>query len=265
MTGGRVVIVGGGVIGVSIALHLHRIGHDEVTIVDAARLGTGTTSAGTGGIRHQFGSEVNIRLVRDSIPEFLALTEDPDNDFRFRQHGYVFAASTPEQLAALRRSAELQNSLGVGTVILTPEELGELAPHVALDGLIGAAYCASDGSGITQDAFAAIAAMVRRSPVEIREDERVSGFARDATGAVRGVETAQGVIGGDIVIIATGPSARATGRLAGLDLPVTPRSRQAFALEHEVDPALPLVVDLATGAYLHPRRAGDVVDRKSVV
>ncbi|WP_162903820.1 FAD-binding oxidoreductase [Leucobacter sp. wl10] len=258
--GGRILIVGGGAIGLSIAHHLLDAGHEEVAVLEQAEIGSGTSSAGTGGIRQQFTSEINVRLVRDSIPEFLTLGERTGMPFEFRQHGYLFLADSEERLASLEKSAALQRTLGVECEIIAPDRIADVAPDVELDGVLGGSYSPQDGSAITQEAVAAWEAALRRSRVQIHEGVRVLDFRRSPSGRVVGVSTSAGSFDADTVIIAAGVWSRGLGRMLGLDIPVSPRSRQAFEiLSEDVDLGTPLTVDLGTGAYVHPKSSRRVL------
>ncbi|MBA0050174.1 FAD-binding oxidoreductase [Streptomyces sp. AJS327] len=258
---GRIVIVGGGVVGTSLAFHLTQLGHREVVLIERGELGEGTTAYGTGGIRQQFTSRVNAQLVRRSVDFFSEFTERTGEPFDFRQHGYLFLLDDENTAAAFATAVRTQNELGVPSRLLTPEEVPALAPGVRLDGLVGAAYCPTDGSASPTDATAGFARAARRRGADIRRNTEVTGFLRDADGTVTGVRTTTEDVTASTVVIATGPQARALGRLAGIELPVAPHRRQAFAIAPLpwIDAAQPLTVDVGSGAYVHPEHGGSAV------
>lgn len=257
----RVVIVGGGIVGTAICYHLTLLGHRDVTLLEAeSGLGEGATAKATGGVRQQFTSEINCRLVRRSTEMFHGLSEQTGMPFSLRQHGYLFLLDSEEGLRSFTAAAEMQQRLGIPTEVLTPEEVARRFPDVRTDDLHGATYCATDGSASPADALACYAAGARRGGARFRLRSAVTGFVRNPDGAVTGVRCGDEVIEAEVVVLAPGPWARNLAALAGVELPVSPRRRQAFALASgAVRPDRPLTVDMGTGAYLHPEAAGSAI------
>ena len=166
--GDRVIIVGAGIIGVSIAYHLARLGHADVLVLDRGLVGEGSTAKATGAIRQQFTSEINATLVRRSVTQFTRLPEETGEPFEFRQHGYLFLLSTGEQMSAFTAAVAMQNRLGIPSQLLAPGEVLDLYPQLSADGLLGGTYCATDGSGSPSAAAGAYARAARRLGVTIR-------------------------------------------------------------------------------------------------
>jgi len=258
---GRVVIVGGGVIGVSLAYHLAARGHTDVVVLERGQLGEGTTAKATGGIRQQFTSEINARLVRRSVDLFTRFREETGQPFDFRQHGYAFLLQRSEDVSAFTNAVEMQNRLDIPSRLLSPDEIQDVFPGVRTDDLAGATYCPTDGSAAPQDAVNGYAAAARRLGVEIRRQTTVTGFHRDATGCGLSVKTSSGTLEAGVVALTPGPQAREVARLLGYDLPVAPHRRQAFAAKAGpwVTSELPLTVDLTSGAYVHPEGVGRLI------
>ncbi len=255
--GGRVVIIGGGVVGLSVAHHLTARGHRDVTVVERRGLGSGTTSKGTGGIRQQFSSGINILLSRravDWFARFAALVN-------FRQHGYLFLLDRAEHVESFRANAAKQRAAGVPVSMLDPTEIPDVMPHVDVGGLVGASYCPTDGSASPRDLVAVFSRWARSRGASLREGTTVTAIERDAHGAVRGVHTDAGPIEAEIVVNAAGPWAAEVGRLLDVPLPITPHRRQAFRISPLtwLTADLPLTVDLGSGAYLHPGTGGGVI------
>jgi sarcosine oxidase subunit beta len=256
LTGRPMVIVGGGVIGTSIAFHLAERGYSDVVVVERGLIGEGSTARATGGIRQQFTSEINVRMVRQAVDFFRDFTERTGSPLNFRQHGYLFLLTSEAQLIAFRAAAELQRRLGVPTELLTPSEARDIHPEIRLDGVLGAAYCATDGSAAPNDAVQGFAKAARSRGVRILQHTEVTAIEP------HGVHTdTDGFLEAELVLLATGPQARETGRLAGVELPVAPHRRQAFAIGSLpwLTPDLPFTVDLGSGAYLHPETAGGLI------
>lgn len=258
----RVVVIGAGIIGVSIGYHLAALGHRDVVILDRGLVGEGTTARATGAIRQQFTSAVNAKLAHLSLGKFLRLAQDTGEPFDFLQHGYLFLLTTPGQLATFTSAVAMQNELGIPSRILTPDEVGELYPQVHTDDLAGATYCATDGSASPTDAANAYAKAARRLGVVIRTRTNVTGFlTKDGGARVCGVRTEDGDVEAGLVILAAGPQSRDLAALAGVTLEVSPHRRQVFAIEGPpwLHRRLPFTVDLSSGAYLHPETDHGVI------
>jgi sarcosine oxidase subunit beta len=259
---GRVVIVGAGIIGVSIAYHLAARGHSDVLVLDRGAIGEGTTARATGGIRAQFTSAVNASLVHHSVPEFLRLAEMTGEPFEFRQHGYLFLLNQPGQHEAFGRAVRMQQRLGIPSQLLGPDEVSVLYPQLRTDDLLGGTYCPADGSGSPTDATNAYAKAARRAGVRITTHREVVGFERRADGRVCGVRTADGAVEeAAVVVLAAGALSAELGHTAGVDLAVTPHRRQAFVIDAPswLDRDRPFTVDLSSGAYLHPEIGSAVI------
>lgn len=258
----RVVIIGGGIVGLSIAFHLAQLrshGAASVVVVERDRVGEATTAKATGGVRQQFSSAVNIDLARASVDMFChfgALVGEP---VAFRQHGYLFVTTSREKLAAAARGVELQNDRGVPARVVSPAEIAALQPALNTGDLIGGTYCPTDGSAVPADVAAAFARQARRRGVEIREHTLVRGIETAPPGFT--LETTGGRLRADIVVNAAGPWARTIGAMVGVDHPVTPHPRQAFAIRRPpwLAADAPLTVDLDSGAYVHPEVSTAVV------
>jgi glycine/D-amino acid oxidase-like deaminating enzyme len=259
LNGGPVVIIGGGVVGLSIAFHLAERGYSDVTVLERDLVGEGSTARATGGIRQQFTSEVNVQMVRQSVEFFTHFEQRTGSPLDFRQHGYLFLLSTEQQLVAFTDAAAMQRRNGVPTELITPERILEINPRIRVDDLLGGAYCPTDGSAAPADAVQGFAKAARAHGARIRQHTEVTAIETAPGTGVRAVRTdSGGRYDAELVIIATGPQARLTGRLAGVELPVAPHRRQAFALAPMpwLSAELPLTVDLASGAYLHAEVIG---------
>jgi len=257
-SGGRIVIIGGGIIGLSIAFNLASQGYTSVRIIDRGLIGEGSTAKATGGIRQQFSSAINATLVHRSVDLFRRFEQDTQSACPFREHGYLFLLSQPSDLEGFRTAIEMQNGLGIPSRLISPEDIRSLFPFVRVDDLLGGAYCPSDGSATPNDAVIGYAKAGRRLGVEIIQNLPVTGILRRQNGHISGVQTPEGKVDAEKVIIAVGAYARRVGEMAGVDLPVSPRRRQAFAISPMswISGDLPLTVDISTGAYLHPETTG---------
>ncbi|MDI9893674.1 FAD-binding oxidoreductase [Rhodococcus sp. IEGM 1381] len=261
LNGGRVVIIGGGIIGTSIAYHLSASGYSDITVVERKLLGEGATAYATGGIRHQFSSRVNIELVQRSVSFWEQFEDKTERPLDFRRHGYLFLISDEATSVAFEKNVALQRSLGVEVEVLDTDQISDAFPGVRTDDLLSATYTPRDGSASPADAVAGYVNIARRNGVRILQNTDVLDITVGTDGAVSGIVTSAGVIEAEVVVIAAGPQTRTVGQMCGLDIPVFPHSRQAFATapKESVHGGLPLTVDMATGAYLHPEKSGGAV------
>jgi len=252
------VVIGGGIIGASIAYHLACQKPGKVILLERETLlGTGSTGRCAGGFRCQFSTEINVRLSLLSIPRILAFQDELDWPVDVHQNGYLFLLTRPEEVSAFHTSIALQNRLGAPSEFLEPDEIERLAPHVSLDGVLGGAYCSQDGiadpNGMTQG----YANAARRLGVEIRTGVAATGI-RNSKGGLEGVETTGGYIPAGAVINAAGPHAREVASWAGIDLPVHPERRHVYTtFPFAQAPADHLmVIDFATTFYFHRESGG---------
>ncbi|MFF7241943.1 FAD-dependent oxidoreductase [Streptomyces collinus] len=253
----RVVIVGGGVMGTSIAYHLARAGVRDVVLVERDELAAGSTSRAAGGVRAQFSDELNIQLGARSLEAFGRFEEEIGQDIGLHRVGYLFLLSTPEQVASFEAGVRLQNSLGVPSRMLTPAEALRLSPLIRTDGLLAAAYSPDDGHCTPEAVVQGYATAARVRGARILRHTEVTGIERDGS-TVTAVTTTRGRITTGTVICAAGAWSRAVGALAGVDLPVRPLRRQIAVTEPVpgLPPALPMTIDFTTSLYFHAEGPG---------
>jgi sarcosine oxidase, subunit beta len=232
----RIVVAGAGAMGASIAYHLALAGADDVVLAERHTVAAGASGKAMGGIRQQFSTEAEVLLARESIRFF----EELGPPF-FDQVGYLFLATTEPGLTALATRQEVQRTLGVPVEALGPDAVRELVPGVATDDVLGASYCASDGTG---DPAAVTQELVRRA-VEL------------------GVELSEGTaaeeLEADVVVVACGARSAEVGAALGVELPVRPLARQLLLTTPLTDlpERLPMTVESETG--FHFRRRGDAL------
>lgn len=245
-----VVVIGGGVVGCSIAYHLARRGVRHVVVVERDTVGSGTTSKAAGGIRGQFGTETEIRFSLESIAVFERFAEEFGVDPGYRKIGYLFLVADEADLAGFRRRIELQRRLGVDVRVIGPDDARALVPALRADDVIAAVWGPGDGVAGPAEVTAGFARRARELGARIVEGVEVTGVSL-AGGRVSGVRTTAGDIATPLAIDAAGPAAARVARLAGAEVPVLPRRRHIFFTEPfpELPGPIPLTTDRATGFY----------------
>jgi sarcosine oxidase subunit beta len=245
-----VVVIGGGVVGCSIAYHLARRRQRDVVVLERESVGAGTTSKAAGGIRSQFPTETEIRFSLEAIGVFERFAEEFGADIGYRKIGYLFLISDAEDLAGYRERMALQRRLGVDVREITPAEAKAIVPALRVDDLIAAVWGPTDGMAGPAEVTNGFARRARELGVRIVEGVDVTAIDVER-GRVRGVRTSQGAITAPIVINAAGPVAAQVGRLAGVDVAVHPRRRHIFFTEPfpEIPGPVPLTTDRASGFY----------------
>ena len=245
-----VVVIGGGVVGCSIAYHLARRGQRDVVVLERESVGAGTTSKAAGGIRSHFPTETEIRFSLEAIGVFERFAEEFGADIGYRKIGYLFLISDAEDLAGYRERMALQRRLGVDVREITPAEAKAIVPALRVDDLIAAVWGPTDGMAGPAEVTNGFARRARELGARIVEGVDVTAIDVER-GRVRGVRTSQGAIAAPIVINAAGPVAARVGRLAGVDVAVHPRRRHIFFTEPfpEIPGPVPLTTDRASGFY----------------
>jgi glycine/D-amino acid oxidase-like deaminating enzyme len=258
MSAHDVIVVGGGVIGASVAHHLlARSPRSRVLLLEReSEVGTGATSKATGGVRHQFSTEANVRLTLLSYPYFTESEARVGRSVDFVRHGYLFVTTSPATLESSRKSVALQRSLGVQSEILPPGDLKRLLPQLVTDDLVGASFCADDGSADPYGLMSAFFTLARGRGLDVRTATPVTAIDT-AGGHVTGVRTPAGAFSAPIVIDCAGPRADEVAALAGIDVPSKPFRRQVMVTERVAGfpDVFPLVVDQDTGWYVHSQRS----------
>src|SRR5204863_4925272 len=213
--------------GVSTAYHLARLGARRVVVLERDTVCSGSTALASGGIRHQYGNRLGIELTTHSIVTYERFRDEFGVDPNFRQHGYLILIATDDELETARRSVALQRSLGVDVQLLDAAATRSLCPYLNTDDLLGATYTPRDGYADPYLCATAIAARARELGVTIKQQHEVVAFRR-TNGRVTGVVTAHGAFEAPAVVIAAGAWSGVVGKLAGVDIPVTPRRRHKF-------------------------------------
>ncbi|MFF8195012.1 NAD(P)/FAD-dependent oxidoreductase [Streptomyces bobili] len=260
-THASVVVIGGGVMGTSIAYHLAAAGVRDVLLVERDELGAGSTSKAAGGVRAQFSDELNIQLGARSLEAFARFGEEIGYDIGLHRVGYLFLLSTPEEVASFEAGVRLQNALGVPSRMIDPSEARRLSPLITTEGLRAAAYSPDDGHCTPEAVVHGYAAAARRCGARILRHTEVTGIATQGS-RITAVTTTLGRITTDTVVCAAGAWSRSVGALVGVDLPVRPLRRQIAVTEPfpgGLPAGLPMTIDFTSSLYFHAEGPGLLV------
>jgi sarcosine oxidase subunit beta len=252
-----VVVIGGGVTGLSTAYHLARRGVRDVVLLDKDALGSGSTCKAAGGVRAQFSDPVNITLGARSLETFRNFGALFGQEIDLREVGYLFLLSSPEDVSAFEANVALQNDLGIPSRMIGVEEARHLSPLIFTDGLLAAAYSPTDGHCTPESVVLGYAAAARREGATLLSHCAATGIdVRD--GRIVAVRTAAGPIETETVICAAGAWSAEVGSWVGVDLPVTPLRRQILVTEPVpgLDPHTPFTIDFDTSFYFHGEGKG---------
>lgn len=252
-----VVVVGGGVMGLSTAYHLARSGVRDVVLVEKDEFGSGSTCRAAGGVRAQFSDEVNIQLGLRSLRTFETFHEEFGQEIDLHQVGYLFLLDRPEHVQAFEKNVALQNELGVPSRMIDVAEAGRLSPLISTEGLLAAAWSPTDGHCTPESVVLGYASAARRAGARLLRGTTVEGIELDGR-TITAVRTDRGTIRTHTVVCAAGPWSRTVGAMAGVDLPVVPLRRQILTTEPMTGlaPGTPFTIDFATSFYFHGEGRG---------
>lgn len=257
-----VVVIGGGVHGCSIAYHLAQKGVKNIVLLEKNYLASGGTGRSAAGIRHQFGTEINIRLAATSVKmmESLAGELDYPHGIDLLQGGYMMLAYTESQLEQFKKNAEMQNSImKAGTQILPVDEIVRITPALNTEGVVGASFNKRDGHVDPFHVTQAYADAAKRLGVEIYTRTEVVDILTEG-GRVTGVVTAKGdVISAPAVVNAAGPHGAVIGKMVGIDIPLYPERHQILVTE-PLEMFLPcMVISFTHGTYFKQTPHGSLL------
>ena len=225
-----VAVVGGGVMGASVAWHLAARGVRDIVVLDrGAAPGEGSTGKATGGFRAQYATAINVSLSLLAREKLLRFKEEVGSDPGYVQAGYLWLASTETEVAVLRAGREVQHAEGLNEAVeVSAENAARINPAACLDGVLGGAFCPTDGFIRPLAILQGYVDAARRLGVRFEWGSEVTGIERQGERVVA-LETSRGRVGADTVVDAAGPWASSVATMAGVELPVTPLRRQVAA------------------------------------
>jgi sarcosine oxidase, subunit beta len=254
----EVIIIGGGVMGASLAYHLSQRGLKNVLLLERNPFfGQEATGRCAGGVRYQFATEVNVRLSQVSLPMLERFQEDTGQAIDFRKSGYLFLLTTEDEIRLFRRSLDLQHSLGVNTQWLDGGEVRRRLPLLRLDDVLAATFNEHEGivdpNGVVMGYIGAAQKAGCRclGGIEVLDIDVINGRAA-------GIQTYHGQVSAPVIVNAAGPWAGLVGKMAGLDIPITPLRRQWLTTTPlpALSPDFPFIIDFGRSLYFHRESEG---------
>ncbi|MFB6603083.1 NAD(P)/FAD-dependent oxidoreductase [Streptomyces noursei] len=247
-----VVVVGGGVIGASIAFHLAEAAVGRVLLLERDLPASGSSGKPLGGVRAQFSDPLNIRLGRRSLDAWRDFARRPGADIALHSVGYLFLLGDEAERDTFAAGVEVQHAHGVPSRLITPRAARDLCPYVDPRTLVAAAFSPTDGYATPKAAVTGYLRAARRLGATVRTRCPVTAIDT-ADGHLTAVRTPHGTVRTPTVICCAGAWSAAVGALAGVTLPVTPLRRQiAFTGPlRPRPPRIPFTLDYASTLYFH--------------
>ncbi len=248
----NVGIIGGGIMGTSIAFHLAEAGIRDIVLIERDTLGSGSSAKPLGGVRATFSDPGNIELGQRSLEIFERFHEVFETDIGLQQVGYLFLCRNESELAALESATGVQNNLGCSARMVTAAEAVVINPFLRAAALLGGSFSPRDGFAQPSKVIKAYTEAARQLGVAFCEHTEVLDIQKSAT-AVHEIHTSRGVITVNTVIIAAGAWSERIGEMVGVYLPVEPVRRQIGLTEQRPKPfpTVPFTLDLSTTLYFH--------------
>ena len=255
-----VVIAGGGIAGCALAYQLAKRKVD-VVLLERETLGSQSTGKCAGGVRQQFSMEANVRLQRLSVQMLQGFEQETGHPADFRQIGYLFLLTQPQQVEDFRHNMEMWHRVGVTEARwVDPAEAARMVPILNVEDVLGCTFCPSDGVASPADVTVGYAAAARRLGARLNEGVEVTGIDV-AAGRVQGMRTTAGDIATRLIFNCAGSWSASIGRMAGLEIPVLPYRRHIAVTGTfpAVPRTTPMTVDFRTSLYFHPEGDGVLI------
>ncbi len=252
------VIIGAGVMGLSIAYQAAKRGLTDVVVLDRGYLAEGASGRNGGGVRQQWSTELNVRLMMESVEMCRRFAKELKFNVWFRQGGYLFLARSAAEVARLEKNVDLQRRCGIPVRMLDPEGARDIVPELSLDGIAGAAYNPSDGILFPWPFLWGYAQQATKLGVQLHTFTPCVGIDVESGGGFV-VHTRRGSVRAARVVDACGAWSGEVSRMVGVELPTWP-IRHEICSSEPLKPFLrPMVSELSSGLYFSQSMRGEIV------
>jgi len=255
-----IVIIGGGIIGCSVAFELAKRGRNDILVVEREYLTSGATGRCGAGIRQQWGSVINATLAFESTGIFENLEEYTgySGDCGLNQGGYLLLAYTQKEWEQFHKNLEVQHSVGIDSYAVDLEGIKEIVPHINVEGLYGATFCAKDGHADPFHCTYAYAKGAQKFGVDIETYTTVTRLVKN-NGHIKTVQTNKGDVQANVVLNCTGGYAANMAALVGDELPIYPERHQILITEPVAHIMDPMVMSFHRHFYVQQTPHGSVI------
>jgi sarcosine oxidase subunit beta len=256
----NVVIIGGGISGVSIAYNLAKKGMKNIVVIEKDYLASGSTGRCGAGVRTQWGTEMNCKIALASIDFYQHADEilEYERGIDFKQSGYLIFATTEKEDLQFKKNVALQNELGIPSKLLKPEEAKNYVSYINTHDITSATFCPLDGHINPFKATDAYAIAAMKLGVEIYKYTQVTDIIVE-DGKVRGVITDRGRIDSDIVVNAAGGYSAVVAEMVGLELPIYSERHQILVTEPVEEMQGPMVMSFSKNLYCQQSPEGSFI------
>jgi len=253
----EIVIIGGGIMGLSTAYHLAKRGCRDVVLLERDLLAQASTGLSLGGFRQQFSVPANIRLSQESVRIFENFQGEFETDINFRQVGYLFLVQQEKTWEEFLAGVKRQKKYHVPVEVCTPQDIKHRWPYLEVSDVIGATFGPEDGYADPYLTAMGFARAARRLGVRIEEKTEVVDLEVDK-GRIQGVKTARGSLSTRVVINVAGAWGGQVAKMAGVLLPVKPFRRQVFMTQafEAIPKPVPMIIDMDVSFYLRGEGPG---------
>jgi sarcosine oxidase subunit beta len=254
----NVVLIGGGIVGSSIAYHLVAAGCKNVLVLEReSAQGKGSTGKSMGGVRAQFSTPVNIQMSLYSIPFYASFEERLGYPCDYRPQGYLFCATNDKQSAYLRANYGKQVAMGLRNVRLLPgDEIRGMFPQLRGDDIVGGSFCSTDGFVDPYSAMVGFMTWASDHGAALWKNTTVTGITRK-NGSFE-VATTRDMISTRTVVDCAGAWAASIAKMVDIDLPVEPLRRMLVPTEpfDDFPHTAPMIIDMSNGFHFRPESRG---------
>jgi sarcosine oxidase, subunit beta len=252
------VVIGGGIVGAAVSYYLTREGESDILLVEQNELASGSTGGSFGGVRQQFSTPLEVELSRRGLEFWKTAASVFDAPVSFDQCGYLIVSGQPEIMARLREAARLQAEMGMDEVhLLEADRVGEAAPWLGTEGLLGGCWTPGDGRVTPPEGVAVLTGAARAAGATVREHWPVSSIRRSGGGWV---VSGKDEVEAERVVACTGFWSSELMRPFGLDLTIRPLALLGAITEPvSLGQPVPLTIDLDTGFCVEPEGAALVL------
>ncbi len=254
----EVVVIGGGVNGLACAYNLAKSGMTDIVVLEKGYLGTGATGRCGAGIRQQWGMEENILLARESVKIFEGLSDELGFNTFFRQGGYLILISDEKEYELIKSTIPKQNKLGVPTQMMTRQEIVSFVPGINVDGILGGAYCPTDGTAYPYAVLWGYGEAARKRGVDIKLNRTVTEVSRLDRGGYR-IVTNEDTYEAPIMINVAGARTKDIAAQLGINIPTEPHLHEIAVTEAVKAFLEPMIISLKKGFYFSQSLRGEIV------